>query len=62
MKLNLGFFLSGHPWIRDEGNAPDTPLDAVVLNRLRKFSETDKLKKIALKVYFKYFDFWMVLI
>ncbi|CAN7019602.1 unnamed protein product [Brassica oleracea var. botrytis] len=39
-----------HPWIRDEGNAPDTPLDATVLNRLRKFSETDKLKKIALKV------------
>ncbi|KAG2309141.1 hypothetical protein Bca52824_028889 [Brassica carinata] len=39
-----------HPWIRDEGNAPDTPLDAAVLNRLRKFSETDKLKKMALKV------------
>ncbi|CAH8387243.1 unnamed protein product [Eruca vesicaria subsp. sativa] len=39
-----------HPWIRDEGNAPDTPLDAAVLNRLRKFSETDKVKKMALKM------------
>ena len=50
MEFNLGSFFPGHPWIRDEGNAPDTPLDATVLNRLRKFSETDKLKKIALKV------------
>ncbi|CAN7019600.1 unnamed protein product [Brassica oleracea var. botrytis] len=27
-----------------------TPLDATVLSRLKKFSETDKLKKIALQV------------
>ncbi|CAH2059179.1 unnamed protein product [Thlaspi arvense] len=39
-----------HPWIRDEGNAPDTPLDTTVLSRLRKFSATDKLKKMALRV------------
>ncbi|KAL1211157.1 Calcium-dependent protein kinase 25 [Cardamine amara subsp. amara] len=39
-----------HPWIRDEGNAPDTLLDTTVLSRLRKFSATDKLKKMALRV------------
>jgi len=39
-----------HPWIRDEGNAPDTPLDTTVLSRLKKFSATDKLKKMALRV------------
>ncbi|XP_010505115.1 PREDICTED: calcium-dependent protein kinase 25-like [Camelina sativa] len=39
-----------HPWIRDEGTAPDTPLDTTVLSRLRKFSATDKLKKMALRV------------
>ncbi|CAD5320486.1 unnamed protein product [Arabidopsis thaliana] len=42
--------LEGHPWIRDEGNAPDTPLDTTVLSRLKKFSATDKLKKMALRV------------
>ncbi|CAA7020319.1 unnamed protein product [Microthlaspi erraticum] len=42
--------VSCHPWIRDEGNAPDTPLDTTVINRLRKFSATDKLKKMALRV------------
>ncbi|XP_024016693.1 calcium-dependent protein kinase 25 [Eutrema salsugineum] len=39
-----------HPWIRDEGNAPDTPLDTTVLSRLKRFSATDKLKKMALRV------------
>ncbi|KAG7573761.1 Protein kinase domain [Arabidopsis suecica] len=39
-----------HPWIRDEGTAPDTPLDTTVLSRLKKFSATDKLKKMALRV------------
>lgn len=50
MELKSCLVFSGHPWIRDEGNAPDTPLDTTVLSRLKKFSATDKLKKMALRV------------
>ncbi|XXG50684.1 hypothetical protein AAC387_Pa02g4638 [Persea americana] len=34
-----------HPWIREDGDAPDTPLDNAVLNRLKQFRAMNKFKK-----------------
>ena len=39
-----------HPWLRSQGIAADKPLDSVVLQRMRKLSATNKLKKAALVV------------
>ncbi|KAJ7545741.1 hypothetical protein O6H91_08G007900 [Diphasiastrum complanatum] len=39
-----------HPWMREDGEAPDVPLDNVVLSRMKQFSATNKLKKLALTV------------
>ncbi|KAH9322094.1 hypothetical protein KI387_016733, partial [Taxus chinensis] len=39
-----------HPWIQDEGVAPDRPLDSAVLSRLKQFSAMNKIKKMALRV------------
>jgi calcium-dependent protein kinase len=39
-----------HPWIREDGEAPDRPLDNAVLSRLKQFTAMNKLKKLALKV------------
>lgn len=39
-----------HPWIREDGEAPDTPIDNAVLNRMKQFRAMNKLKKVALKV------------
>uniref|UniRef100_A0A1J3J3H5 non-specific serine/threonine protein kinase n=1 Tax=Noccaea caerulescens TaxID=107243 RepID=A0A1J3J3H5_NOCCA len=39
-----------HPWICENGVAPDRPLDPAVLSRLKQFSAMNKLKKMALKV------------
>jgi calcium-dependent protein kinase len=39
-----------HPWIKEDGEAPDQPLDNAVLSRLKQFSAANKLKKLALKV------------
>ncbi|KAK9078569.1 hypothetical protein SSX86_002626 [Deinandra increscens subsp. villosa] len=39
-----------HPWISEDGVAPDKPLDPAVLTRLTQFSAMNKLKKMALKV------------
>ncbi|GLJ54236.1 hypothetical protein SUGI_1163270 [Cryptomeria japonica] len=39
-----------HPWIRDEGVAPDKPIDSAVLSRLKQFSAMNKIKKMALRV------------
>ncbi|KAH0910448.1 hypothetical protein HID58_033769 [Brassica napus] len=36
-----------HPWILSE--APDKPIDGVVLSRLKQFRAMNKLKKLALK-------------
>lgn len=41
---------SDHPWIREDGDAPDTPLDNAVLNRLKQFRAMNKFKKAALRV------------
>ncbi|KAI4375763.1 hypothetical protein MLD38_013590 [Melastoma candidum] len=39
-----------HPWICENGVAPDRPLDAAVMSRLKQFSAMNKLKKMALRV------------
>ncbi|XP_047318990.1 calcium-dependent protein kinase 2-like [Impatiens glandulifera] len=39
-----------HPWIKEDGEAPDTPLDNAVLCRLKQFRAMNKFKKVALRV------------
>ncbi|KAL2895315.1 Calcium-dependent protein kinase 29 [Bienertia sinuspersici] len=39
-----------HPWLREDGDASDNPIDSAVLIRLKQFKEMNKLKKLALKV------------
>ncbi|CAL9226606.1 unnamed protein product [Arabidopsis halleri] len=39
-----------HPWIREDGEASDKPLDNAVLSRMKQFRAMNKLKKMALKV------------
>ncbi|KAL8503550.1 hypothetical protein ACS0TY_022330 [Phlomoides rotata] len=39
-----------HPWMREDGNASDKPLDITVLTRMKQFRAMNKLKKVALKV------------
>ncbi|GLU18906.1 hypothetical protein SLE2022_351830 [Rubroshorea leprosula] len=40
----------GHPWIKEDGEAPDTPLDNAVMSRLKQFKAMNKFKKVALRV------------
>lgn len=42
--------MADHPWIKEDGEAPDTPLDNAVLNRLKQFRAMNKFKKAALRV------------
>ncbi|CAK9314238.1 unnamed protein product [Citrullus colocynthis] len=44
------FYKQDHPWIKEDGEAPDTPLDNAVLNRLKQFRAMNKFKKVALRV------------
>ncbi|KAI3468666.1 hypothetical protein Pfo_025329 [Paulownia fortunei] len=39
-----------HPWMREDGDASDKPLDIAVLTRMKQFHAMNKLKKVALKV------------
>ncbi|KAL6009817.1 Calcium-dependent protein kinase 17 [Asimina triloba] len=48
--LSLQFVVPDHPWIKEDGEAPDTPLDNAVLNRLNQFTQMNKFKKVALRV------------
>ena len=43
-------FVLDHPWIKEDGEAPDTPLDNAVLNRLKQFKAMNQFKKVALRV------------
>ncbi|CAN1250418.1 Calcium-dependent protein kinase 17 [Linum perenne] len=38
-----------HPWIKEDGEAPDVPLDNAVMGRLKQFKAMNKFKKIALR-------------
>ncbi|KAK3443639.1 hypothetical protein EUGRSUZ_B03741 [Eucalyptus grandis] len=44
------FKVLNHPWIKEDGEAPDTPLDNVVLDRLKQFRAMNEFKKVALRV------------
>ncbi|XP_008788593.1 calcium-dependent protein kinase 2-like [Phoenix dactylifera] len=44
------FQVLNHPWIKEDGEAPDTPLDNAVLNRLKQFRAMNLFKKAALRV------------
>ncbi|XP_010904692.2 calcium-dependent protein kinase 2 [Elaeis guineensis] len=44
------FQVLNHPWIKEDGGAPDTPLDNAVLNRLKHFRAMNQFKKAALRV------------
>ncbi|KAI3673807.1 hypothetical protein L6452_39937 [Arctium lappa] len=39
-----------HPWIREDGEASDKPIDSAVLSRMKQFRAMNKFKKLALKV------------
>ncbi|MBA0587897.1 calcium-dependent protein kinase 26 [Gossypium raimondii] len=39
-----------HSWVQADGVAPDSPLDSLVLGRMKQFSSMNKLKKMALRV------------
>ncbi|KAJ0961522.1 hypothetical protein J5N97_001695 [Dioscorea zingiberensis] len=43
------FEVLNHPWIKEDGEAPDTPLDNAVLNRLKQFRAMNQFKKAALR-------------
>ncbi|GAB2300416.1 Calcium-dependent protein kinase 19 [Dionaea muscipula] len=38
-----------HPWLREDGEASDNPIDSAVLIRMKQFRAMNKLKKLALK-------------
>ena len=44
------FFLKDHPWIKEDGEAPDVPLDYAVMSRLKQFKAMNNFKKVALRV------------
>ncbi|KAL3621955.1 Calcium-dependent protein kinase 17 [Castilleja foliolosa] len=44
------FEVLSHPWIKEDGEAPDTPLDNAVLARLKQFKAMNQFKKVALRV------------
>ncbi|XP_010519813.1 PREDICTED: calcium-dependent protein kinase 34 isoform X1 [Tarenaya hassleriana] len=39
-----------HPWIKEDGEAPDVPLDNAVMSRLKQFKAMNQFKKVALRV------------
>ncbi|KAK9800898.1 hypothetical protein WJX73_008296 [Symbiochloris irregularis] len=39
-----------HPWLKQQGAAPDKPIDNIVLTRMRKFAAMNKMKQAALCV------------
>lgn len=51
-----------HPWIKEDGEAPDTPLDNAVLNRLKQFRAMNQFKKAALRVCFFFFPRRLIIV
>ncbi|XP_057515847.1 calcium-dependent protein kinase SK5-like isoform X2 [Amaranthus tricolor] len=49
-KRLTAFQVLSHPWIVDDTNVPDKPLDSAVLSRLKQFSAMNKIKKMACRV------------
>ncbi|KAL9262269.1 Calcium-dependent protein kinase 4-like protein [Drosera capensis] len=50
LRNTAGNIRCGHPWICENGVAPDRALDLAILSRLKNFSVMNKLKKMALRV------------
>ncbi|KAK4389225.1 Calcium-dependent protein kinase [Sesamum angolense] len=48
--MNPTFGFSDHPWMREDGDASDKPLDVAVLIRMKQFVAVNKFKQVALKV------------
>lgn len=48
--LLLIYNLSAHPWVREDGDASEIPLDISILNNIREFVKYSRLKQIALRV------------
>ncbi|XP_039005338.1 calcium-dependent protein kinase 3-like [Hibiscus syriacus] len=44
------FEVLNHPWMREDGDASDKPLDVAILTRMKQFKAMNKFKKVALKV------------
>lgn len=42
--------LTDHQWIKEDGDAPDVPLDNAVMSRLKQFKAMNQFKKVALRV------------
>ncbi|KAK8632612.1 hypothetical protein V6N13_073002 [Hibiscus sabdariffa] len=49
-KRITAFQVLRHNWVQVDGEAPDKPLDSLVLGRMKQFSAMKKLKKMALRV------------
>ena len=41
-----------HPWLKEDGDASDRPISSAVLIRMKQFRAMNKMKKLALKVWF----------
>ena len=39
-----------HPWLQEQGAAPERPLEPVVLQRMNRFAAMNKLKRVAVLV------------
>ena len=48
MPINVSFL--DHPWIKEDGEGPDVPLDNAVMSRLKQFKAMNNFKKVALRV------------
>lgn len=54
VESNIMLKNSDQPWIKEDEEAPDTPLDNVVLNRSKQFRTMNQFKKAALRVTLSY--------
>lgn len=43
-------FVLAHPWIKEDGEAPDTPIGNAVIGKLKQFKAMNEFKKVALRV------------
>ncbi len=39
-----------HPWLKEQGVAPDKPMDNVVISRMKKFAAMNKMSKAAILI------------
>ncbi|KAK3016579.1 hypothetical protein RJ639_005852 [Escallonia herrerae] len=48
--IRFMMYVLEHPWLKEDGEASDKPIDSAVLIRMKQFRAMNKLKKLALKV------------